>query len=184
MEFVGPVSQRRSQRESCPLRGRIRRMDIRCYLGRGRDVFGCARRAVMNWKMFDVGWLDLCGSQSPPQVGQQYGIVSKCVGVRIIALAFVRKIRESCREDKAIVTLSCQARPHHVVAGRESFTVSFDSQTSDVSYRIRSCSRIVPVLRPFAIMVRAAQRRFASDSCAAMQRAVSAYYREMNGLAK
>lgn len=168
----------RARRNSCRLGGRIRRVDVECRLGEGPQAFEFARRALLNWEMFNVGWLEMHGAAPPAHADQAYGIGLRRLGIRLIAVAKIREVRETQSADKASLSVICQAGGRHVVAGRESFTVTMDSRTSVVTYRIRSCSRIVPALRPFDFLVSSFQRRFVRDSREAMRRAVAAYVDE------
>lgn len=45
-------------------------------IGSGRRDFEAARSAVREWKMFDLGWLTICGG-SPPAVGQNVSVLAE-----------------------------------------------------------------------------------------------------------
>jgi uncharacterized protein (UPF0548 family) len=138
----------------------------------GEAVNEAARRALLNWTMFDVGWIRLNGSEGSVQDGQVYGVVSQLLQVKVQCVAFVERVLDRRREDGARLTVVCRAARAHTVIGSECFTVRIDRRTSEVAYCIRSSSRIVPALWAASPAIRAAQRRFGRDSGSAMRLAV------------
>src|SRR6186713_1462687 len=52
----------------------------RIRLGKGRDIFNKAKAALRSWKMFDLGWIDLCWPNTPIETGSVVGILARHLG--------------------------------------------------------------------------------------------------------
>jgi uncharacterized protein (UPF0548 family) len=146
----------------------------RVCLGHGEIVFERACRALMGWKMFDLGWVELMHPSSPVALGQTVLILAHTWNLyslsasRVVAM-IDRDDGETQRWGFCYGTLQ-----HHVETGEERFTVEYQRRDGSVWYDILAFSRPKhPLARLASPLSRAAQHRFARDSKAAMLRAIS-----------
>lgn len=146
----------------------------RLRLGTGAADFERACAAVRRWTMFEMPWIELCSRTAPIEPGTTVAIlVHACGAWSLNASRIVYRIDESgavARFGFAYGTL-----PEHAESGEERFLVEWRRADDSVWYDLCAFSRpnqlVSRVARP---CVRRLQRRFASDSLWAMQRAVSA----------
>jgi uncharacterized protein (UPF0548 family) len=142
----------------------------RIELGKGVETFERAKRAVRNWKMFDMPWIDLCWPDTPVESGAGVAILISHLGFwSLNACRIVYVIDEHGSSDKygfAYGTL-----PDHGERGEERFTVEFNSDQT-VCYDLYAFSRPSMLARLAYPYTRLLQKRFARDSKAAMQKAV------------
>jgi uncharacterized protein (UPF0548 family) len=143
----------------------------RVQLGVGRAFFERATRAVRQWKMFEMDWLELCWPNVPIVAGSTVAVVVHHLGFwSLNACRIVYTIRERGAVERygfAYGTL-----PDHAEMGEERFTVEFRANDETVWYDIYAFSRPRPLARLAHPFTRALQKRFASDSKVAMQRSV------------
>ncbi|MFZ1975498.1 MAG: DUF1990 domain-containing protein [Candidatus Acidiferrales bacterium] len=143
----------------------------RVQLGLGRPTFERGRDAVKQWKMFDITWLELCWPNVPIETGATVAVAVQHLGFwSLNACRIVYTIEESGPIEKfgfAYGTL-----PDHAAKGEERFTVEFHSDDQTVWYDVYAFSRPRPFARLAYPYTRALQKRFASDSKRAMQKAV------------
>jgi uncharacterized protein (UPF0548 family) len=143
----------------------------RIQLGVGSAVFERAKDAIRQWKMFEMSWLELCWPNVPIVAGSTVAVVVHHLGFwslnacRIVYAMKDRGVVESY--GFAYGTLQ-----DHAEMGEERFTVEFRAKDETVWYDIYAFSRPRPSARLAYPFTRALQKRFASDSKAAMQRAV------------
>jgi uncharacterized protein (UPF0548 family) len=144
----------------------------RVKLGQGIDTFERAKRAVQHWKMFDMPWIDLCRPDTPIDPGATVAVVVSHLGFwSVNACRIVYLVEEHGSLEKygfAYGTL-----PDHGEIGEERFTVEFNREDQSVWYDLFAISRPTALARLAYPFTRALQRRFAIDSKAAMQNAVS-----------
>jgi uncharacterized protein (UPF0548 family) len=145
----------------------------RIRLGAGQAVFERAVAALRQWRMFAVDGVALCWPDAPQQVGTTVAILAGVGGIwSLNACRIVYLI------DEAGPPLRCGfaygTLPEHAVRGEERFAIEWSPTSGDVSYDLLAFSRprsaLLGVARP---LLRAAQRRFARGSLAAMRRAVA-----------
>lgn len=143
-------------------------------IGHGRADFDRARAALMEWKHFDIGWVETF----PPNASVAAGTV---VAVLIRHLGFWSL--NGCRvlycdeADNARFGFAYGTLTNHAESGEELFEVSIDSDTEEVTYRIRAISWPQAMLaRVGQPIVRVLQARFRSHSAAAMKRATTVDY--------
>jgi uncharacterized protein (UPF0548 family) len=145
----------------------------RVCLGTGRAAFERAVAALRRWRMFGVDGVTLCWPDAPLQVGTTVAILARAGGLwSLNACRIVYLIDEQgppVRCGFAYGTL-----PAHAVRGEERFLIEWSPASDDVHYDLLAFSRprsvSLAVARP---LLRAAQRRFARGSLAAMRRAVA-----------
>ncbi|MGB8524273.1 MAG: DUF1990 domain-containing protein [Candidatus Acidiferrales bacterium] len=143
----------------------------RIKLGQGVDTFERAKRAVRQWKMFDMPWVDLCWPDTPIEPSATVAVVISHLRFwSINACRIVYVIEEHGSPEKygfAYGTL-----PDHGAIGEERFTVEFNPADQSVWYDLYAISRPTTLARLAYPFTRALQKRFARDSKVAMQREV------------
>ncbi|MFL5802074.1 MAG: DUF1990 family protein [Roseiflexaceae bacterium] len=144
----------------------------RIRLGAGPETFKRAVAALRRWEMFSIGWVRLCWPTTPLAVGAIFGVVIKHVGFWSLNSARIVYVIE---EDGPIQRygFAYGTLPGHAERGEERFTVEWRHDDDTVWYDLFAFSRprhaLVWAGYPLARLL---QRRFASDSKAAMARAV------------
>ena len=147
-----------------------RRKQERFELGRGAGAFARAREAVRQWRMFDVGWIELCGQRAPIDAGSTVAVVVRHFGFWSVNISrIVYAIDEPRCYGFAYGTL-----PEHAETGEERFLVDWEDDDS-VWYEVLALSRERHVVAKLAFpLSRMLQARFRRDSGRAMRRAVGA----------
>ena len=142
----------------------------RVQLGQGRVTFERAANALRGWRMFELGWVELCWPKTPIEVGSTVAILVRQLGLWSLhasRIVYVIDDRVPIRR----FGFACGTLPDHAERGEERFTVELRPD-GWVWYDLYSFSRpnhwYAKVGRPFG---RALQKRFARDSMAAMLRA-------------
>lgn len=150
------------------------RLDVSTVaIGHGKADFERARVALMAWKQFDLGWVEVFPPDAPVAVGTVVAVLIRHLGFWSLngcrVLYWVGRPDDEARFGFAYGTLT-----NHAEAGEELFEVFIDPRTNEVGYRIRAISW------PYAMLahvgqpiVRVLQARFRSHSGAAMTRAVA-----------
>jgi len=141
-------------------------------LGQGEDAFGRARLALERWEQFRLGWVEAWSPHTPIQAGEVLAVIAHEIGLWWLnACRIVYVVDEPGpirRFGFAYGTL-----PDHAEAGEERFVVEWDLASGEVWYDILAFSRPNQFLSrlgyPYA---RRVQKRFRTESAAAMVRAV------------
>ena len=142
-------------------------------IGRGEADFDRARAALMAWKHFELGWVELFPRQAGVEVGTVVAVLIRHLGVWSLNGARVLYCVGGA-DGEARVGFAYGTLTNHAESGEELFEVFVDSRTGDVMYRIRAVSRPQALLaRVGQPIVRLLQARFRRDSAAAMKRATS-----------
>lgn len=144
--------------------------DVATVIGRGRADFEKACAALIAWRQFDLGWVELHPHRAPITAGTVVAVLIRHLG--FWSLNGCRVVYQTHDDDKAFGyaygTLS-----NHAESGEELFEVHLDPHTDDVTYRIRATARPQAALAWLGLpFVRVLQARFRRDSAAAMRRAV------------
>jgi uncharacterized protein (UPF0548 family) len=146
----------------------------RIRLGTGISLFERAYAALEAWKMFELGWVELIHPAERVAPGQMVLVLAHTFGLyslsasRVIAMIDTDD-GQTWRRGFNYGTLS-----HHVERGEERFSVEYHRNDDSVWYDLLAFSLPNhPLARLGYPLARAAQRRFAVDSKAAMLRAVS-----------
>ena len=147
--------------------------EVRCSLGRGSKIFTSAKAALMSWRQFDLGWVELFPRGAPIEAGTVVAVMVKHLGFWSLngcRIVYLIGDRDSATQfGFAYGTLT-----NHAERGEEIFEVSIDPTSQEVSYRIRAATKPRATLARVGYpLTRALQARFRRDSLAAMQRAVS-----------
>jgi uncharacterized protein (UPF0548 family) len=140
-------------------------------IGRGETDFARARAALIAWKQFEIGWVELFPRRAPVVAGTVVALVIRHLGFWSLngcrVLYTLDGVDGAARFGFAYGTLT-----NHAESGEELFEVFIDPQTDEVMYRIRASSRpqaaLARIGRPIA---RVLQARFRHHSAAAMIRA-------------
>jgi uncharacterized protein (UPF0548 family) len=140
----------------------------RVLIGNGDADWGRAKQAVRDWKMFDLGWADICWPDTPIEKGRNVAMMASHLGIYSLnAARIVYTLDEPDRFGFAYGTLT-----NHVECGEERFSVELDPETGDIHYDLYSFSRprhfLARLGYPYA---RYLQKQFVADSKRAMVRA-------------
>jgi uncharacterized protein (UPF0548 family) len=144
----------------------------RIKLGQGVETFERAKRAVQQWKMFDMPWIVLCWPDTPIEPGVTVAVVISHLRFwSVNACRIVYVVEEHGSPEGygfAYGTL-----PDHGEIGEERFSVEFKPEDQSVWYDLYAISRPTTLARLAYPFTRALQKRFAHDSKAAMQRGIT-----------
>lgn len=141
----------------------------RVALGRGKTVWDTAKMAIRRWKMFDFPWVELFRHDTPITEGETVAILVSHLGFYSLnAARIVYTFDEPNRFGFAYGTLT-----DHGESGEERFSVEKDEDTGEVHYDLYAFSKPNQLMAYLGYpYTRTLQKRFASDSKAAMLRAV------------
>ena len=144
-------------------------------VGVGEADFARAREAVLGWRMFELGWVEL-SAPGPAKPGVDVGVLARLPG--LWSLNPCRVVYLDDRPEKATgpeCAFGYATLPGHVERGEERFCVRLDPKNERVSYSILAVSRPAAwIARVGAPIARPLQRRFGRGSLDAMRRAVGA----------
>jgi uncharacterized protein (UPF0548 family) len=140
----------------------------RVQLGTGQPVFERACKALQQWRMFQVGWIQLCYPSTPIQEGETVAVLAHVYGFwSLNACRIVYVVDE--REPVMRFGFAYGTLPAHAERGEERFLIEMLPDET-VWYDLYAFSRPgtwqVRLGYPLA---RRLQRRFARDSLAAMR---------------
>jgi uncharacterized protein (UPF0548 family) len=146
----------------------------RIRLGEGSGTFEHAFAALCEWKMFDIGWVELLHPPGPIVPGQTVLVLARTFGLYSLSASRVIGMIDDDSGHMQRRGFSYGTLQHHAERGEERFIIEHHAQDDSVWYDILAFS--VPQ-HPFARLgyplSRAAQRRFARDSKSAMLCAIS-----------
>jgi uncharacterized protein (UPF0548 family) len=144
-------------------------------IGRGEADFERARAALLAWKQFDIGWVEVFPRNAPVAVGTVVAVLIRHLGFwSLNGCRVVYCI--GCLDDDARFGFTYGTLPNHGEAGEELFEVFVDPVTDQVIYRIRATSWPQTTLaRLGQPIVRLLQARFRRHSAAAMKRATGCH---------
>jgi uncharacterized protein (UPF0548 family) len=143
-------------------------------IGRGKADFQRAKTALMAWKHFDIGWVEMFPRHAPVAVGTVVAVLIRHLGFWSLNGCRVLYCLGS-PDDEARFGFAYGTLTNHAESGEELFELFIDPRTDDVIYRIRAISWPQATLaRVGQPIVRALQARFRSHSAAAMERAIRA----------
>ncbi len=140
------------------------------FLGHGESVFHAARRALVGWRQFRLGWLEAAPAETPIEPDQLVAVVARAAGLWWLnACRIVYVVDEPGRRfGFAYGTLAA-----HAGRGEERFLVEWNPATDEVWYEVRAFSRPAHLLARLGYpWVRVTQRRFGRQSGQAMRQAV------------
>lgn len=140
-------------------------------IGRGAMDFERARAALVAWKQFDIGWVELCPRTAPVEPGTVVAVLIRHLGFwSLNGCRVVYGVGDRDRGTRfgfAYGTLT-----NHAEAGEELFEVFVNPDSDEVMYRIRAVSwPRVALTRLGYPITRWLQARFRRESTEAMKRA-------------
>lgn len=140
-------------------------------LGRGVDAFRRASAAVLAWKPFDIGWIEIFPPNAPVQPGTVVAVVVRHFGFWSMNGC---RVTDMTRDSDRVCAFTYATFQDHAECGDERFAVTMEPESQDVTYTIRAVSKpCAPLARLGYPLTRMLQARFRRDSGLAMQRAVS-----------
>lgn len=142
----------------------------RIKLGKGAAVFERAKTALLNWKQFDLGWVEAWSPQTPLEQDQVVAVMGRVFGLWWLnACRIVYVVDE--REPAVRFGFAYGTLPGHFECGEERFLIEWDYSNDDVHYEIFAFSRPNHLLTKLGYpWARRIQKRFGRDSASAMQR--------------
>jgi uncharacterized protein (UPF0548 family) len=144
----------------------------RIELGKGEGVFDRAKRALLHWRHFDLGWVEASPVDTPVRSGETVAVLIRAFGIWWLNAARIVYVVDETVESVTRFGFAYGTLPGHVEAGEERFLVELDRTTDRVFYDIYAFSRPRHILTRIAPwQVRRMQKQFARDSSAAMMRA-------------
>jgi uncharacterized protein (UPF0548 family) len=144
----------------------------RIKLGEGEEVFTRAKDALRRWDQFRLGWVEAWPPETPIRTGEVVAVVARRLGLWWLGACRVVYVVDEPgsvgRYGFAYGTL-----PDHAGSGEERFLVEWDRASGEVWYDILAFSRPQWILARLGYRyMRRFQKRFGSESAAAMVRAV------------
>jgi uncharacterized protein (UPF0548 family) len=144
----------------------------RVQLGSGAHCFDAAVRAIQQWKMFDLGWVQLFFDNTAIERGSTVAVVVKHLGFwSMNACRIVYVVKEHAEKQRYGFAYGTLAE--HAERGEERFLVERDHLDDSIWYDILAFSKPGPMAKLGYPYTRRLQKKFAHDSKKAMQRAVS-----------
>lgn len=142
-------------------------------VGTGDATFAHARAALIEWRHFDLGWVDLHPRQADISEGTVVAVVIQHFG--FWSLNGCRVLYSTSDPSQPTFGFAYGTLTNHAECGEEIFEVRLDPGTGAVTYRIRAVSRPrAPLARIGYPLTRMLQARFRRDSAAAVRRAIAA----------
>ena len=142
----------------------------RIVLGAGLKVFEQSKIALCQWKMFNLGWVEIFSPETSIKPGLTVGIVVHQFGIWSINLCRVVDFIEE--EDQAIKKFGFAygTLTSHGLSGEERFLIDWNQENNLVHYDLFAFSRPNQYLTKIGYWyVRQIQKRFANDSLQAMK---------------
>ena len=174
--------------DRAPLRPGWNRDQERVLLGRGRGVFGRAREAIRQWRMFPPSVATLCWRDCPIETGQTVGVVYRARPVlcwMLFPATIVYVIDECDHETAADVQrfgFAYGTIADHPEMGEERFLVEWNQATDEVWYDLLAISRprhwLARIGYPYTRFEQARFRRLSGLEMATAVQSVTAEQRE------
>ncbi len=146
----------------------------RIQLGHGEQVFRQAVAAVRNWKMHDLGWVELCWANAPIEVGSTVGVLCKHFGFWSCHPARIVYVIDETDDHSRRFGFGYGTLPAHDEQGEERFLIEWRREDDSVWYDILAFSRPASLMARLGYpLVRMLQKRFGRQSKQAMLAAVA-----------
>jgi len=144
----------------------------RICLGMGEAIFNAGVAALRNWKMFDIGWVELCWPNAPVEVGATVAVLAHHFGFWSLHPARIVYLLD---EDDALMRrfgFAYGTLPAHGERGEERFSIEWHRDDDSVWYDLLAFSRPNAFLAKLGSpLARGLQQRFARASLQAMLKA-------------
>jgi len=139
-------------------------------VGRGKNAFDVAGRALTEWRHFELGWVELYPRPAAVETGTTVAVLVRHAGLWSLNGC---RVVYSVGESQVSWGFAYGTLTNHVEMGEEIFQVSMAADSEEVTYEIRAVSKPRAALARIGYpYVRFCQSRFRHDSLAAMRRAV------------
>jgi uncharacterized protein (UPF0548 family) len=139
-------------------------------VGQGKHSFDVARRALTEWRHFDLGWVELWPRAAAVDPGTTVAILIRHAGLWSLNGC---RVVYSVGHGQSAAGFAYGTLTNHAEMGEEIFQISVDPDSEAVTYEIRAASKPRALLARIGYpYVRFCQSRFRRDSLAAMTRAV------------
>ncbi|MFM8804053.1 MAG: DUF1990 family protein [Planctomycetia bacterium] len=139
----------------------------KAVIGRGEEDYRRALRAIAEYRMLRLGWLEPVGDVEPIAPESLVCTLARQLGLYSLNVGRVIYVDESADH----FAFGYGTLPEYPVRGEERFAISLDRSTNAVAFEIFSFSRpqspLMLLARP---LLRQIQRRFCTQSTAAMGR--------------
>lgn len=114
----------------------------RILLGNGEQTFLAAKSAVQNWKMYDLGWMDVHRPLVPIKEGEVSVTFIKLFGIWFGAIPcrIVYTINEN-NSEKSLFGFAFGTIEDHPEIGEEKFVIEWDHSNDNVYYEVCAISR-------------------------------------------
>jgi uncharacterized protein (UPF0548 family) len=146
----------------------------RIKLGHGEATFNKAVEALREWKMFDLGWANICWPAAPIEVGTTVAALASHFGFWSLHPARIVFLVDDDDGRTRRSGFAYGALRGHGKKGEETFIIEWRHADSSVWYDLRSFSRPGQLLTTLGHpVVRMLQKRFARESTQIMLKAVN-----------
>jgi uncharacterized protein (UPF0548 family) len=146
---------------------------LAAVIGHGKADFDRAKTALMEWKQFQIGTVELFPHAASTEPGTVVAVLVRHLGFWSLIACRVVDVAPAC--DDARFGLAYGTLTNHAECGEERFEVFMDSLSNDVMYRVSAASRPRAMLAWLAYpYTRELQARFRRDSAEAMRRITNA----------
>jgi uncharacterized protein (UPF0548 family) len=140
-------------------------------VGSGEAAFVRATTALLEWRHFELGWVDLFPKRASIAPGTVVVVAVRHLG--FWSLNGCRVVYSVGTQGAGTFGFAYGTLTNHAESGEEIFQVSFQPETSEVSYLIRAVSRPRAALARLGYpLTRSFQARFRRDSARALRCAI------------
>jgi uncharacterized protein (UPF0548 family) len=143
----------------------------RVKLGEGEKVFAKARTALERWVQFRLGWVEAYPPETQLRTGEVVALIARPFGLWSLNACRIVYVMDEPGPVRQF-GFAYGTLPDHAATGEERFLVEWDQASGEVWYDILAFSRPHQLLSRLGYWyMRRVQRRFGSESAAAMIRA-------------
>ena len=141
-------------------------------VGSGEAAFARATKALIEWRHYELGWLEVSPKPAPLTPGTVVAVSVRHLG--FWSLNGCRVVYAIGSPGDSTFGFAYGTLANHAEAGEEIFQVSYRPDTGEVSYLIRAASKPRALLARLGYPVtRVLQARFRRDSARALRRAIA-----------
>jgi uncharacterized protein (UPF0548 family) len=146
--------------------------ELTTTIGHGEVAFERAKRALRQWRQFEVGWVEIFPIDAAIVEGAVVAVLVRHLGCW--SLNGCRVVYGLGGDDDVEFGYAYGTLPNHAESGEEIFKVRMHADTGAVTYTLRAASEprawLARIARP---LTRALQARFRRDSAIAMARVIA-----------
>ncbi len=145
----------------------------RIQIGKGREDFAQAVKAVKDWKMFDLDWVKLYPNTTQIEIGATVAIIIKHFGFWSLNAARIVYVFEETESDVEKYGFAYGTLTEHGERGEERFSVEYHKKDESVWYDLFAFSQPKHLLAKLGYPLgRMLQKQFAIESKQAMKSAI------------